>query len=64
VLKVVGVPDEPYLHGIFMDKSQMQQLFPVVEGDSLFLIKVANGVNPLELPVTSKKGRFSAWMLK
>ena len=56
VLKVVGVLDEMYLHGIFMGKSQMQQLFPVVAGDSLFLIKVAKGVNPLDITYDLKKG--------
>jgi putative ABC transport system permease protein len=56
VLKVVGVLDEMYLHGIFMGKSQMQQLFPSVKGDSLFLIKVAKGVNPLDVTYDLKKG--------
>lgn len=56
VLKVVGVLDETYLHGIFMGKSQLQQLLPVVEGDSLFLIKVAKGVNPLDVTYDLKKG--------
>jgi len=56
VLKVVGVLDEMYLHGIFMGKSQMRQLFPSVEGDSLFLIKAAKGVNPLDVTYDLKKG--------
>ncbi len=53
---VVGVLDENYLHGIFMDKSQMQQLLPIVKGDTLFLIKVAKGVNPLDVTYDLKKG--------
>ncbi|HXY88197.1 MAG TPA: FtsX-like permease family protein [Candidatus Acidoferrales bacterium] len=56
VFNVVGVLDETYLHGIFMGKSQMQQLFPVIEGDNLFLIKVANGINPLDVTYDLKKG--------
>ena len=56
VFKVVGVLDETYLHGIFMDKSRMKQLFPVAEGDNLFLIKVANGVNPIDVTYDLKKG--------
>ena len=53
---VVGVLDEQYLHGIFMGKSQMQQLFPAVQGNTLFLIKVAQGVNPFDVTYDLKKG--------
>ena len=54
--KVVGVLDETYVLGIFIDKSQMRQFFPVVEGNNLFLIKEANGVNPLDVTYDLKKG--------
>jgi putative ABC transport system permease protein len=56
VFTVVGVLDEQYLHGIFMGKSHMQQLFPAIQGNTLFLIKVAPGVNPSNVTYDLKKG--------
>ncbi len=53
---VVGVLDETYLQGIFMNKSSMQQLFPNVKGDTLFLIKVAQGTKPLDVTYDLKRG--------
>ncbi len=56
VFTIVGVLDQQYLHGIFMGKSHMQQFFPAVQGNTLFLIKVAQGVNPSDVTYDLKKG--------
>jgi putative ABC transport system permease protein len=53
---IVGVLDETYLQGIFMNKSVMEQLFPNVKGDTLFLIKVAKGTKPLDVTYDLKRG--------
>jgi putative ABC transport system permease protein len=57
---VAGVLDEFYLHGIFMSKQQMQHYFPEVKGDTLFLIKSASGMKPIDLSYDLKKGYKTA----
>ena len=53
---VAGVLDEVYLHGIFMSKQQMQQYYPTITGDTLFLIKSETGMKPIDLSYDLKKG--------
>lgn len=57
---VAGVLDEYYLHGIFMSKQQMQQYFPEVTGDTLFLIKSASGMKPIDLSYDLERGYKTA----
>ncbi|MGZ7130218.1 MAG: ABC transporter permease [Halobacteriota archaeon] len=52
---VSGVLDESYLHGVFMGKPAMQQVFPTITGNSLFLIKTAPGVDPLNVTYDLKR---------
>jgi putative ABC transport system permease protein len=52
---VAGVLDESYLHGVFMSKPAMQQVFPNIAGNSVFLIKTAPGVDPLNVTYDLKK---------
>jgi len=57
---VAGVLDEFYLHGIFMSKQRVQNYFPQVTGDTLFLIKSAAGMKPIDLSYDLKKGYKAA----
>ncbi len=52
---VTGVLDESCLHGVFMSKSAMKQVFPTIAGNSLFLIKTAPGVDPLNVTYDLKR---------
>jgi putative ABC transport system permease protein len=53
---VAGVLDEYYLHGVFMQKPTMKSLFPRVQGNSLFMIKLTPGTTPLGVTYDLKKG--------
>jgi len=57
---VAGVLDESYLHGIFMSKQQLQRYFPAVRGDTLFLIKSASGMKPIDLSYDLERGYKAA----
>jgi len=57
---VAGVLDEFYLHGIFMSKQQLQNYFPEVKGDTLFLIKSASGMKPIDLSYDLERGYKAA----
>jgi putative ABC transport system permease protein len=52
---VTGVLNESYLHGVFMGKPAMRQVFPTIAGNSLFLIKTAPGVDPLNVTYDLKR---------
>ena len=54
--KVAGVLDEYYLHGVFMGKTAMQKMFPQVQGDTLFMLKLAREATPLDVTYDLKKG--------
>ncbi|MDD1721528.1 MAG: FtsX-like permease family protein [Euryarchaeota archaeon] len=53
---VAGVLNEFYLHGVFMNKTTMKDLFPRVQGDTLFMMKLAPGVAPLDTTYALKQG--------
>ncbi|MGZ4933484.1 MAG: ABC transporter permease [Halobacteriota archaeon] len=53
---VAGVLNEFYLHGVFMGKPTMKGLFPRVQGDTLFMVKLAGGTSPLDTTYELKQG--------